>query len=276
MAPSSFTNGTSKTSPRVALVTGAAQGMGRTIAERLFQDGYKVALNDISVKTDLLEEVAEELGGSSVMMKENGNGHGGKHGSKRVLVVAADVSVEEEVKGMVDKVVEEFGSLDVMIANAGIATIKPFEDTTTEMLDRILAVNVRGTFLCYKYASQQMIKQGHGGRIIGASSIAGKRGQGNLCAYSASKFAIRGLTQSAAVEFGKHGITVNAYAPGGVVTEMFESMPTKMKESLVARASLGTLGKTKDIASLVSFIVSDEARFITGQTITIDGGIHFD
>ncbi|KAG7098172.1 hypothetical protein E1B28_000140 [Marasmius oreades] len=273
MEPTTNGPGTHPSITRVALVTGAAQGLGKSIASRLFQDGYELALNDISAKRDLLDQAADEITSTVIAL---GSGDGGKRPHRRIIIIPADISVEEEVKGMINKVAEELGTLDVMIANAGIATVKSFNDTTTEALDRILAVNVRGTFLCYKYASQQMIKQGRGGRIIGASSLAGKRGQANLCAYTASKFAIRGLTQSAAVEFGKHGITVNAYAPGGVVTEMFESMPLNMRESLVARASLGTLGSTEDVASLVSFIVSDEARFITGQTITIDGGIHFD
>ncbi|KAK1228325.1 hypothetical protein PQX77_008636 [Marasmius sp. AFHP31] len=192
-------------SPRVAIVTGAAQGLGRSIAARLFQDGFNIAINDIPEKSKQLEELAREIEGSS-----------GEAG--RVLVVLADVSVESEVKGMVERVVEELGSLDVMVANAGIAPIASIHDTSTETLDRVLAVNVRGTFLCYKYASEQMIRQGGGGRIIGASSLAGKRGkalifdiddrvaenkgligigQGMLSAYSASKFAIRGLTQAA-------------------------------------------------------------------------------
>ncbi|KAL0575625.1 hypothetical protein V5O48_006350 [Marasmius crinis-equi] len=257
--------------PRVAIITGAAQGMGRSIATRLFQDGFNIALNDIPGKKTLLEDVARGLEAGvelDLCVKTDLR--------RRALVVLADVSVETEVKGMIERVVEELGSLDVMIANAGIATVASIHDTSTETLDRILAVNVRGTFLCYKYASEQMIRQGRGGRIIGASSLAGKRGQGMISAYTASKFAIRGLTQSAAVELGKHGITVNAYAPGAIVTEMFENMPDQMKDSLLARAALGSLGETEDIASFVSYVVSDQAKFITGQTITIDGGIHFD
>ncbi|KAL0069995.1 hypothetical protein AAF712_002892 [Marasmius tenuissimus] len=241
-------------SPRVAIVTGAAQGLGRSIAARLFQDGFNIAINDIPEKSKQLEEIAREIEGDS-------------RKAGRVLVALADVSVESEVKA------------------------------STETLDRVLAVNVRGTFLCYKYASEQMIRQGGGGRIIGASSLAGKRGkvfvldvvnrvaeskglinigQGMLSAYSASKFAIRGLTQAAAVELGKHGITVNAYAPGAIVTEMFHSMSDQMKNGLAARASLGCHGTTDDIANFVSYIVSDQAKFITGQSVTIDGGIHFD
>ncbi|KAJ8078222.1 hypothetical protein PM082_000428 [Marasmius tenuissimus] len=247
-------------SPRVAIVTGAAQGLGRSIAARLFQDGFNIAINDIPEKSKQLEEIAREIEGDS-------------RKAGRVLVALADVSVESEVKGMVERVVEELGSVDVMVANAGIAPIASIHDTSTETLDRVLAVNVRGTFLCYKYASEQMIRQGGGGRIIGASSLAGKRGQGMLSAYSASKFAIRGLTQAAAVELGKHGITVNAYAPGAIVTEMFHSMSDQMKNGLAARASLGCHGTTDDIANFVSYIVSDQAKFITGTSPSMVGYI---
>ncbi|KAH0578837.1 hypothetical protein H2248_003032 [Termitomyces sp. 'cryptogamus'] len=180
----------------VALVTGAGRGIGRAIALRLADDGFDVAVNDISA-TDL-EALAEEI----------------KSKQRKSSFYVADVSIEEEVKNLIRNVVECHGSLDVMVANAGIAVGKSFLETTEADWDKLLAVNVKGTFFCYKHAGAQMIAQGHGGRIIGASSIMGKQGKSAtvcdldtpprpaigtpiMAAYSATKFAIRSLTQSA-------------------------------------------------------------------------------
>ncbi|KAJ7155280.1 hypothetical protein C8R46DRAFT_1356498 [Mycena filopes] len=183
----------------VALVTGAAQGIGHAIALQLAADGFDVALNDVAAKSAQLEGVKKEVTDLG----------------RKATVVTADISVDAEVKAMVAATVEALGGLDVMVANAGVC--KPrgsLVDLEADEWDATFAVNGRGTFLCYKYAGKQMIAQGRGGRIIGASSGAGKQAYPSLPDYSASKFAVRGLTQSAALEFGKHGITVNAYAPG--------------------------------------------------------------
>ncbi|KAG8221420.1 hypothetical protein J3R82DRAFT_1608 [Butyriboletus roseoflavus] len=194
----------------VALVTGSGQGIGRSIALRLANDGYDIGLNDLHANKNKLEVLSIEITRQCP--------------GRRVCVLVADVSVEGEVKGMVDGVVAALGSLDVMVANAGVLRVKTILETTTEDWDTTLAVNGRGTFLCYKYAAQEMISRGSKGRIIGASSIAGKRGGILTGAYSASKFAVRGLTQSAAKEFGQYGITVNAYAPGAVETPMLTTL----------------------------------------------------
>ncbi|KAF8555032.1 NAD(P)-binding protein [Imleria badia] len=256
----------------VALVTGSANGIGRTIAIRLASDGYDIALNDLAVNRHNLDTAREEIN------KE--------YPARRVCVLVADVSIEEEVKNMVDGAVDALGRLDVMVANAGILKTGPILQTTVDDLDAVLAVNVRGTFLCYKFAAQKMIDQGTKGRIIGASSLAGKKGHPFLSAYCTSKFAVRGLTQTAATEFGRYGITVNAYAPGLVETAMLDALQKDMVEhtgdqggvvdSFKKRAAVGYLGNTKDIASLVAYLVSPEAHYVTGQTISIDGGVHFD
>ncbi|KJA21587.1 hypothetical protein HYPSUDRAFT_140425 [Hypholoma sublateritium FD-334 SS-4] len=183
---------------KVALITGSARGIGRAIALRLASDGFNIALNDIPSMEKELETVRREI----------------VDAGKQALICLGDVSIEKDVINMVELTVQKLGSLDVMIANAGVAIIKPLTETTQEDLRRILSVNVDGVFFCYKHAALQMIKQGKGGRIIGASSIAGKQGWKNLAGYSASKFAVRGLTQTAALELREHGITVNAYAPG--------------------------------------------------------------
>ncbi|KAJ7657047.1 NAD-binding protein [Mycena rosella] len=251
-----------------ALVTGAAQGIGRAIALRLAADGFDVALNDIPSKTALLEGVQAEVIAAG----------------RRTAVVCADVSIETEVRDMVVRTVQELGALDVMVANAGICKArKTLLEVDVAEWDRTFAVNVRGTFLCYQYAAKQMIQQGRGGRIIGASSGAGKQGFGALPDYSASKFAVRGLTQAAALELGKHGITVNAYAPGGVETPMTEQFPALAgmnPDAFFAMQAKGTAtGRNptpEDIATVVSFLASKESGFITGQSISADGGKYFD
>lgn len=184
--------------PGIAIVTGASRGIGRAIACRLVRDGFKVALNDLPSQRRELEALRSEI-------SQSGND---------TFVSPADVSVEGEVKAMINEVVSNMGGLDVMVANAGICITKPLTETTNEDFGRILSINVNGTFLCYKYAALQMIKQGRGGSILGAASLASKQGWPLLGAYSSSKFAIRGLTQVAAQEFGRYGIRVNAYAPG--------------------------------------------------------------
>ncbi|KAJ8497200.1 hypothetical protein ONZ45_g12160 [Pleurotus djamor] len=141
------------------------------------------------------------------------------------------------------------------------------------------AINARGVFLCYKYAAQEMIKQGRGGRIIGASSIAGKQGFEGMSAYSASKFAVRGLTQAAAKDLARHGITVNAYAPGYVDTAMTRNLFKDDPEALlrdITKIPVARLAEGDDIAALVSFLASKDAEYITGQSMSINGGLYFD
>ncbi|KAF8960439.1 NAD-binding protein [Flammula alnicola] len=257
--------------PGVALITGASQGIGRAIAIRLSQDGFRVALNDIPSKKNALEELRDEI---------SSNG-------KESFVCLADVSVENEVASMITDVVKNMGSLDVIVANAGICVTKPLFETTTEEFHRLYSVNVDGVFFCYKYAASQMIKQGRGGRIIGASSIAGKQGLQNLGAYSSTKFAVRGLTQSAASELSKYGITVNAYAPGAVDTEML----TEIRETITQRGEEQRLVSQSEpiepnalpsdstpyhIAALVSYLASKDAETVTGQSISINGGKFYD
>ncbi|KAG1894706.1 uncharacterized protein F5891DRAFT_1061903 [Suillus fuscotomentosus] len=258
---------TQSNSKGVAVVTGSAQGIGRSIAIRLAGDGYDVVINDLESNKENLEEVKKDI---TTDFPE-----------RRVLIVFGNVSVEEDVKGLVESAVKEFGRLNVFVANAGIIRTKPLLETTSEDFESVLSVNVTGTFYSYKYAAQQMVAQGEGGRIIGASSLAGKKGHASLSAYSASKFAIRGLTQTAAIELGRNGITVNAYAPGTIQTPMLVRLAgsadyNDVYDEFKRLSSVGDLGTTQDVANLVSFLVTPEARFITGQTITIDGGIFFD
>ncbi|KIK80066.1 hypothetical protein PAXRUDRAFT_833745 [Paxillus rubicundulus Ve08.2h10] len=254
----------------IALITGSAQGIGHAIALRLAKDGYDIALNDLPSKYNQLRAVADDIGMSG----------------RKALALPADVTVEEEVKEMVESVTTELGGLDVMVANAGVAQVLPLTSTGVGDWEYVMTVNTRGPFLCYKYAAEQMIKQRRGGRIIGASSLAGKTGLPLTSAYSASKFAVRGLTQAAALELGRYGITVNAYAPGVIATAMTANtigadgkFLSSDEESAAWVANylegrpIKHIGQPDDIASIVSYLVSKEAHFITGQTISVDGGI---
>lgn len=244
---------------RVAVITGAAQGIGRSIALRLAEDGLDVAVNDLASKLNELTEVVSQI-----------QARGG-----RALAVPGDVSLEGDVEAMVATVVQCLGGLDVMVANAGIlvSPLKPLVETSSESWDATISVNLRGAMLCYKHAAMEMIKQGRGGRIIGASSICGKQGMSCLSAYSASKFAIRGLTHSAAAELAQHNITVNTYSPGFIETTMTAN--PDMEKTLNLTADMPR-AKPEVIASLVSYLVKPEAYFITGQTVMANGGSAMD
>ncbi|KAH9835355.1 uncharacterized protein C8Q71DRAFT_837214 [Rhodofomes roseus] len=261
-------------SARVAFVSGAAQGIGLVIALRLADDGLDVAVNDIASKKGQLEEVVSQI----------------KSKGRRAIAVPGDVSVEGEVRDIIDKVVADLGGLDVvrilccassaacsqlkLVANAGLLLVAPVQDMDAEEWDRVMAVNIRGTMLQYKYATKQMIKQGRGGRILGASSVAGKRGWGGLSAYSASKFAVRGLTQCLSLELSKHNITVNCYAPGIVMTQMAQDLGAGLAR--VGMPAEIPVGEPESVASIVSYLAKPEASFVTGQSISPNGGAVFD
>ncbi|KAI0067049.1 acetoin reductase family protein [Artomyces pyxidatus] len=247
----------------VALVTGGARGIGRAVALRLAEDGFDVAINDLP-GTEELKSVATEIEGKG----------------RRSHTFAGDVSQEQDVINMIKSVVDTLGSLDVMVANAGICIMRKVVDTTVETFDHIYAVNARSVMLCYKHAAIQMIAQGRGGRLLAASSLAGKRGSEFFFAYAASKFAVRGLTHAAAIELGKHGITVNAYCPGVTDTTLLRVMDEAVGEDgaqalrkhLIGSTPIGREGTPSDIANLVSFLASKDSGFITGQSISVDGG----
>ncbi|KZP24016.1 NAD-binding protein [Athelia psychrophila] len=256
----------------IALVTGSAQGIGRAISLRLADDGFDVAVNDIPSNQPALDSLVDEI----------------RAKGRQAVAVPADVTQEEQVKEMVAKAVKDLGGLDVMVANAGIChSTGSVVETTVENWDRHFDVNVKGVFFCYKHAGVQMVAQGRGGRIIGAASVSGKRGNSGFAPYSASKFAVRGLTQSLAQELGPHRITVNTYAPGIIDTPLMHNVEAAIAQKsgqelgalaagINAQTALGYIGKPEDIASLVSYIASKEAHFITGQSVSANGGSHFD
>jgi meso-butanediol dehydrogenase / (S,S)-butanediol dehydrogenase / diacetyl reductase len=257
------------TPSRSAMVTGAARGIGRAIAERLVADGLGVSVADLPSSKDQVDAVVAGLGGPDV-----------------ALGLSIDVTDAESVEMAVSAHVQHFGGLDVMVANAGIALTSPLLETTAEQWQLTMDVNLRGVFHCYQSAARQMIAQGQGGRIIGAASVAAHRGGKWQGAYSASKFAVRGLSQSVAQELAPHQITVNVYSPGVVHTPMWEGIDAEMTRrrgtelgsemaGMVAGIPLGRLETPDDVAGVVSFLASLDAGYITGQSIVVDGGMWF-
>ncbi|CAK7237125.1 hypothetical protein SBRCBS47491_009869 [Sporothrix bragantina] len=254
-----------------AIVTGASQGIGKAVALRLAQDGFDIALNDMATSRAGLESVGAEI----ISL------------GRRAIITTGDVSQEQDVQRIVDDAVANLGELNVMVANAGIMRMAGLLELTVEDFDRVQAVNVRGVFLCYQKAAAQMIKQGKGGRIIGACSISGYRPQPAALAYGVSKFAVRGLTQAAAQDIAKHNITVNAYCPGIVKTAMWDHIDSvfakklnvppgfAFEKSVAERSAMGKPSSPEDIAGCVSFLAGKDAAMITGQSLIIDGGIQF-
>ncbi|MCX7889689.1 MAG: SDR family oxidoreductase [Rhodobacteraceae bacterium] len=256
------------TVPRTAIVTGAARGIGRAIATRLAQDGLPVTLADLESGRAALAEAADAIAAAG--------------GACRTAFV--DVSDQAAVEALVADHVAALGGLDVMVANAGVTLIARFMDTTPEILNRSLDVNFKGVFHCYMAAARQMIAQGRGGRLIAACSISGHRGGDWVAAYVASKFAVRGLNQCVALELAPHGITANVYSPGMVDTPMYQEIDRMVTEregrprgsqirKMEATIPLGRFALPGDIADVVSFLASEQSRYITGQSLIVDGGV---
>ncbi len=248
------------------LVTGASQGIGRGIALRLAQDGANLALVDI--KADKLERVAREIEALG----------------RKATTFVADVSNRDEVYAAVDHAEKALGGFDVMVNNAGIAQVKPLTDVQPEDLDRIFRINVDGVVWGIQAAAKKFQSRRHKGKIISASSIAGHDGFAMLGVYSATKFAVRALTQAAAKEYAAHGITVNAYCPGIVGTDMWVEIDERFSDltgapkgetykKYVEGIALGRAQTPEDVAALVAFLASDDSDYITGQAILTDGGL---
>jgi len=251
---------------KVVLITGAGQGIGRAIALRLARDGADIALVD--VKQDKLNAVADEV----------------KAIGRKATTFIADVTKRDQVYAAVDHAEKELGGFDVIVNNAGIAQVKALADVTPEEVDRILKVNVEGVLWGIQAAARKFRDRKQKGKIISASSIAGHDGFELLGVYSATKFAVRALTQAAAKEFASDGITVNAYCPGIVGTDMWVEIDKRFAEitgaevgatykKYVEGIALGRAQTPEDVAAFVSFLAGPDSDYMTGQAPLIDGGL---
>lgn len=251
---------------KVALVTGAGQGIGRSIALRLARDGVDLALVDINVEK--LQAVAAEI----------------RNLGRRATTYVADVSKRDEIYAAVEHAANELGSLDIMVNNAGIAQVKALLDVTPADVERILKVNVEGVLWGIQAAAKKFKALKKKGKIINAASIAGHDAFALLGVYCATKFAVRALTQAAARELASDGITVNAYCPGVVGTDMWVEIDKRMAEitgvpvgetykKYVAGIALGRAETPDDVAGLVSYLAGPDSDYMTGQAPLIDGGL---
>ena len=243
---------------RVALVTGGGRGIGRAVSEALARDGFNVCVNCSSERSlPGAESVAAELAE--------------KYGVE-CAACAADVSDSEAVDALFSFVTERFGRLDVLVNNAGITRDGSLLRMSDEDFDRVLAVNLRSVFLTCRRAAKIMMKQ-RWGRIINMASIVGVVGNAGQANYAASKAGIIGLTKTVAREFGARHVTANAIAPGFIETDMTAELPEKVLAGATERIALKRLGKAEEVASLAAFLASENAGYITGQVIGIDGGM---
>jgi len=238
---------------RVVAITGGALGIGRATALLFAAEGATVALGDV------------EIDGADTVVKEI-VGRGG-----RAIAVGVDVGDAGQVQAFVDRVVADFGRLDVMFANAGIAHSAPFLQHPEAQWHRVLRVNLTGVYLCCQAAARQMVVQG-GGRIITTASINGFRGVENLVGYNVAKAGVIELTKTMAVELAHHGITVNAIAPAQIDTRLTRGFSDDAKRRRTERIPMGRFGEVEEVAKAALFLASDDASYVTGHTLAVDGG----
>ena len=245
----------SELSGKFALVTGASKGIGRASALRLAEMGVSVAVNYYS-SPESAEETVELLRKTGV----------------DTFAIKADVGKLDEVSGMVDAVINRFGQIDILVNNAGIIDDDLLVRMSTESWERVIDTNLNGTFYCSKAVIRNMIRS-RWGRIINIGSVVGIRGNIGQANYSASKAAIMGFTYSLAKEVATRNITVNTITPGYINTETVDNLTDKQKETIMTWIPMSRFGEVEDIAHMVAFLASDKAKYITGQAISIDGGM---
>ncbi|GBU71132.1 3-oxoacyl-[acyl-carrier-protein] reductase [Staphylococcus aureus] len=239
-----------------ALVTGASRGIGRSIALQLAEEGYNVAGNYAGSK-EKAEAVVEEIKAKGVDS----------------FAIQANVADADEVKAMIKEVVSQFGSLDVLVNNAGITRDNLLMRMKEQEWDDVIDTNLKGVFNCIQKATPQMLRQ-RSGAIINLSSVVGAVGNPGQANYVATKAGVIGLTKSAARELASRGITVNAVAPGFIVSDMTDALSDELKEQMLTQIPLARFGQDTDIANTVAFLASDKAKYITGQTIHVNGGMY--
>ena len=241
---------------KIVLVTGAGRGIGASIAKRFASEGAEVIVN-YSGNDEAAQKTVDEItaiGGQAQKYK-------------------CSVNDSESVKVMIDEIIKKFGRIDILVNNAGITKDGLMLRMTDEDFDRVIDVNLKGTFNCTKYVSKYMLKQ-KSGKIINISSVVGLSGNAGQINYSASKAGIIGITKSAAKELSSRGITVNAVAPGYVDTDMTKVLSDNIRNEILKNIPLQRMGNVEDISNCVAFLASDEASYITGQVISVDGGMH--
>jgi len=241
---------------KAAIVTGSSRGLGRATAVELAKRGANVVINYLHSK-ELAEEAATEIGNLG----------------RETLCLRADVSDFAQAQTMVAKVIERWGRIDILVNNAGILKDRTLARMDPSQWSDVLAVNLTGVWNCTRAALEHMLKA-RSGRIVSISSIVAESGNFGQTNYGASKAGIIGLTKSLALETASRGITVNAVAPGFMRTDMLKGIPTEVLEKVRARIPMGDFGEPQDIARTVAFLVSDAARYITGQVINVNGGLY--
>ena len=241
---------------KIVLVTGAGRGIGASIAKRFASEGAEVIVN-YSGNDEAAQKTVDEItatGGQAQKYK-------------------CSVNDSESVKVMIDEIIKEFGRIDILVNNAGITKDGLMLRMTDEDFDRVIDVNLKGTFNCTKYVSKYMLKQ-KSGKIINISSVVGLSGNAGQVNYSASKAGIIGITKSAAKELSSRGITVNAVAPGYVDTDMTKVLSDNIRNEILKNIPLQRMGNVEDISNCVACRASEDASYITGQVISVDGGMH--
>jgi 3-oxoacyl-[acyl-carrier protein] reductase len=239
----------------VAVVTGGTRGIGLAVASRLTADGYDVLLT-YKGDTETADAAKRELSGSG----------------RRVEIIVADISTADGAGAAIEAAMKELGRLDVLVNNAGITRDTLLMRMNDEDWDDVLTTNLKGAFLTSKAAIRPMLRQ-RSGRIVNVSSVVGQVGNAGQANYAAAKAGLIGFTKSLAREVGSRGITVNAIAPGFIATRMTAGLPEEMKATLLERTPLNRFGTPEDVAGAVAFLVGPDASFITGHTLTVDGGL---
>lgn len=239
---------------KTAIVTGGANGIGKKTAEVFAKEGAKVVIADFDVESG--QETAEEIN------KRDGE----------AIFVKVDVSDIDSSKNLINKTVEEFGKLDVLVNNAGITADGFLTKMDEKQWDRVIDINLKGVFNCSKFAAEHMMENGEG-VILNASSVVGLYGNIGQTNYAATKFGVIGLTKTWAKELAPKGVRVNAVAPGYTNTAMMETVPQKVLDSLINKTPMKRLGEVEDIANAYLFLASDEASYINGTILNVDGGL---